>query len=118
MLPLSTIVSELPAGGGPVELTSDTVAKSVSTAKQTGTGNDLALKLDYATKVPGAYPVILVTYEVVCSKGLAADKTALLKSFLTHFSGTEFQGTLPDLGYAPLPAALQAKVTAAVAAIS
>jgi phosphate transport system substrate-binding protein len=26
------------------------------------------LKLDYATKAPGAYPIILVTYEIVCSK--------------------------------------------------
>ncbi|GAA4360891.1 phosphate ABC transporter substrate-binding protein PstS [Angustibacter luteus] len=111
-------VAQVDNGGGPVELTADTVSKSVATATQVGTGNDLALKLDYATKEPGAYPVILVTYEVVCSKGLEAGQTALLKSFLTHFSGTEFQGTLPDLGYAPLPSDLQSKVTAAVAAIS
>ncbi|WP_426565197.1 phosphate ABC transporter substrate-binding protein PstS [Angustibacter sp. McL0619] len=111
-------IAQVDNGGGPVELTADTVAKSVQTATQVGTGNDLALKLDYATKEPGAYPVILVTYEVVCSKGLEAGQTALLKSFLTHFSGTEFQATLPDLGYAPLPADLQAKVAAAVAAIN
>ena len=34
-----------------------------------GTGQDLALKLDYATKEPGVYPVVLVTYEIVCSAG-------------------------------------------------
>jgi phosphate transport system substrate-binding protein len=111
-------IAQIDNGGGPVELTSDSVSKSVATAQQVGTGNDLALKLDYATKAPGAYPVILVTYEIACSKGLAADKTALLKSFLTYFSSTGFQGTLPGLGYAPLPSELQSKVTSAIAAIS
>jgi phosphate transport system substrate-binding protein len=40
----------------------------IATATQTGTGNDLSLKLDYATKEAGAYPINLVTYEIVCSK--------------------------------------------------
>ena len=31
----------------------------------------------------GAYPIVLVTYEIVCSKGNAADKLPLLKAFLT-----------------------------------
>jgi phosphate transport system substrate-binding protein len=111
-------IAEVDNGGGAVALTADTVAKSVATATQKGTGNDLSLDLDYATKEPGAYPVILVTYEIVCSKGLPAAKTALVKSFLTHFSSTEFQQTLPDLGYAPLPESVRTKVAAAVAAIS
>jgi phosphate transport system substrate-binding protein len=58
-----------------------------------------------------------VTYEIVCSKGLAADKTAIVKDFLTYFSSADAQGKLPDLGYAPLPSGLQSKVKAAVAAI-
>jgi phosphate transport system substrate-binding protein len=111
-------VAQIDNGGGPVELTPQTVASSVATATQKGTGNDLALDLDYATKEPGAYPVILVTYEIVCSKGLDADKTALVKSFLTHFASEEFQQTLPDIGYAPLPDAVRSKVAAAVEAIS
>lgn len=111
-------IAKVDNGGGAVELTSDTVAKAVATATQKGTGNDLALKLDYATKQPGAYPVILVTYEIVCSKGLDPAKTTLVKSFLTSFAGTEFQKTLPDLGYAPLPEQLRTKVAAAIEQIS
>jgi phosphate transport system substrate-binding protein len=111
-------VAQIDNGGGPVELTPQTVATSVATAKQKGTGNDLALDLDYATKEPGAYPVILVTYEVVCSKGLDAGKTALVKSFLSHFADADFQSTLPDLGYAPLPDSVRTKVSAAIEAIS
>ena len=34
-------------------------------------------------RTPGVYPIVLVTYEIVCSKGLDAAKTTLLKAFLT-----------------------------------
>jgi phosphate transport system substrate-binding protein len=111
-------VAQIDNGAGPVELTGESAGKAVSAAKQTGTGNDLALKLDYATKAPGAYPIVLVTYEIVCSKGLAADKTALLKSFLTFFADPAQQSKLTDAGYAPLPAEVQSKVATAIAAIS
>lgn len=111
-------VARIDNGAGAVELTGESAGKAVAAATQVGTGNDLALKLDYAAKTPGAYPIVLVTYEIVCSKGLAADKTALLKSFLTYFSSTETQGKLTSQGYAPLPAEVQTKVAAAVAAIS
>jgi phosphate transport system substrate-binding protein len=104
-------------GGGAVELTADSVSKAVAAAKQKGTGNDLSLSLDYTTKEPGAYPVLLVTYQVVCSKGLPADKTALVKSFLGYYAGTDFQQQLPDLGYGPLPDELRTKVAGAIDAI-
>ncbi|GAB3592209.1 phosphate ABC transporter substrate-binding protein PstS [Angustibacter peucedani] len=111
-------IAKVDNGGGAVELTADTVSKAVEAAKQKGTGNDLALDLDYATKEPGAYPVILVTYSVVCSKGLDADKTKLVKSFLSYYASEDFQKTLPDIGYGPMPDALRTKVAAAVEAIS
>ena len=89
---------------------------AVAAATVVGTGKDLALKLDYATKVPGAYPVILVTYEIVCSAG-NADLGPLLKSFL-GYTATDGQTTLADLGAAPLPAEIQTKVIDSVTAIS
>jgi len=111
-------VAQIDNGAGAVELTGDSAGKAVAAAKVTGTGNDLALKLDYATKTPGAYPVVLVTYEIVCSKGLAADKTTLVKAFLKYFADPAQQTKLTGLGYAPLPAEVQTKVAAAVDAIS
>jgi phosphate transport system substrate-binding protein len=60
---------------------------------------------------------LLVTYEIVCSKGLAADKTAIVKDLLTYFSSSDAQSKLQDLGYAPLPSDLRSKVQTAVAAI-
>ena len=58
----------------------------MSEAEVKGTGNDLSLDLKYTGTDAGAYPALLVTYEIVCSKGLAADQTAIVKDFLTYFS--------------------------------
>ncbi len=111
-------VAQLDSGKGGVELTGEAVGKAVAEATVAGTGNDLSLSLKYAGTGDGAYPALLVTYEIVCSKGLDADKTALVKDFLTYFASAKNQSSLEDLGYAPLPADLQTKVTTAVAAVS
>ncbi|QNE20548.1 phosphate ABC transporter substrate-binding protein PstS [Kribbella qitaiheensis] len=104
--------------GAPVELTADSASKALAAAKPAGTGTDLSLKLDYTTKAAGTYPIILATYEIACSKGLTAEKTALVKSFLTYFAGADGQGALTDLHYAPLPEELRTKVDAAIQSIS
>jgi phosphate transport system substrate-binding protein len=113
----SLSMAQLDSGNGAVELTGASVAKAVGEAKVKGNGNDLSLDLKYAGTEAGAYPALLVTYEIVCSKGLAADKTAIVKDVLTFFSSTDEQSKLEELGYAPLPSDLQSKVQAAVAAI-
>ncbi len=105
-------------GGGAVELTADSAGAAVAAAKVASNGGkDLTLKLDYATKAPGAYPIILVTYEIVCSKYSDPKIGSLVKSFLTYTAG-KGQSALKELGYAPLPASIQSQVTAAVATIS
>jgi phosphate transport system substrate-binding protein len=111
-------IAKIDNGGGPVELSADAVGKAVAAATITGTGDDLTLKLDYATKAPGAYPILLVTYEITCLKGLSADQAALAKSFLTYASSSEGQAKLGDIGYAPLPPEILSKVQASVAKIS
>jgi len=109
--------AQLDSGKGAVELTGESVGKAVAEAKVKGSGNDLSLDLKYAGTGSGAYPALLVTYEIVCSKGLPADKTAIVKDFLTYFSSPDSQSQLEELGYAPLPTELQSKVQTAVAAI-
>ncbi|WP_460770899.1 phosphate ABC transporter substrate-binding protein PstS [Mariniluteicoccus flavus] len=104
-------------GKGAVELSAANVAKAVAESKIAGQGNDLKLELKYAGTGEGAYPINLVTYEIVCSKGLPAEKTALVKDYLTFMSSTEQQKALEAIGYAPLPTELQTKVQAAVKAI-
>ncbi|HEX5331976.1 MAG TPA: phosphate ABC transporter substrate-binding protein PstS [Cellulomonas sp.] len=111
-------IAQIDNGSGAVELNADSVGKAVAAAKPAGEGNDLQLKLDYATKEAGAYPIILVTYEIVCSKGLDANLTKGVKAFLTHFASVDVQKSLVDIGYAPLPAEVQANVAKAIAAIA
>ncbi len=99
-----------------VELTGASAGKTIEGAKTTGTGDDLKLEIDYAASTAGAYPIVLVTYEIACSKGSA--KAADIKAFLTYTSSTAGQGELGELGYAPLPETVRAKVATSVAAIS
>ncbi|MBP6996301.1 MAG: phosphate ABC transporter substrate-binding protein PstS [Phycicoccus sp.] len=111
-------VAQIDNGGGAVELTGESVGKAVAAATQDGEGNDLRLKLDYATTEAGAYPILLVTYEIVCSKGADAEKQANIKAFLTHFASSDVQKGLEEIGYAPLPTEVQTKVQTAIEAIS
>ncbi|GAA1734064.1 phosphate ABC transporter substrate-binding protein PstS [Luedemannella helvata] len=95
------------------ELTAESAGKTIESAKVTGTGDDLKLDIDYNTTAPGAYPIVLVTYEIVCGKGTPADKLALVKGFLAHAAG-DGQTALTKLGYAPLPATVADKVKTAI----
>ena len=103
-------------GGGPIEATSANAAITIAAATVTGTGNDLALKIDYTTKT--GYPIVLVTYEITCEKGLDAALVPLTKSFLTYTAGDEAQGKLTELGYVPITGDLLTKVRTAVSSIS
>lgn len=75
------------------------------------------LKSVYGSTAPGAYPLILATYELVCSKGYGPDVATSVKAFLTT-SATSGQAQLTDAGYAPLPDAFKQKLLTAIAAIT
>ncbi|CAM5258847.1 phosphate ABC transporter substrate-binding protein PstS [Streptomyces avidinii] len=94
----------------PVKATGENASKAIAAAKISGTGSDLALKLDYTTKAEGAYPLVLVTYEVVCDKGNKAETLPTVKSFLNYAASDAGQKVLLDNGYAPIPAEINAKV--------
>ncbi|MEV4537738.1 phosphate ABC transporter substrate-binding protein PstS [Asanoa sp. NPDC049518] len=100
------------------ELTPEAASKTIEGAAVTGSGNDVTLDIDYATKTDGAYPIVLATYEIVCSKGAPSDKVALLKGFLGYTASSEGQGILNGLGYAPLPGNVQSRVQTSVNNIS
>jgi phosphate transport system substrate-binding protein len=105
------------AGSGPVDVSKDSASAALTDAQITGTGDDLTLKINYATKAAGAYPIVLATYEIVCTKYSDAATGTFVKNFLTY-TANGGQALLAGLGYAPLPASLQAKVNASVAKIS
>jgi phosphate transport system substrate-binding protein len=100
------------------ELTADAAGKTIAGAQVVGQGDNLKLSIDYKTTEQGAYPIVLVTYEIVCSKGNASDKLDLLKSFLTYTASDPGQSQLTSQGYAPLPKSVQTKVQSAIDTIS
>jgi len=95
-------------------LTAESAGKTIGGAQVVGTGNNLKLKIDYATKEAGAYPIVLVTYEIVCEKGNDSTKLPLLKGFLKYMASTDGQGILTKYGYAPLPETVRSKVATAI----
>lgn len=111
--------AEIDNGAGPVQLTPTTVGKTVSTAKITPSApGDLTLQLDYATKTPGAYPIVLVTYEIVCTKYKDPNVGKMVKSFMNFIASPTEQQAVHKLGYAALPSSVAAKVQAEIAKIS
>ena len=111
-------VIQIDNGSGAVELTDDSAKKSIEGAKISGTGNDLVLDLNsiYGTTEPGAYPLVLATYNIVCSKGYDADTAAAVRSFLT-VAANQGQANLAAAGYVPLPDQFKERLIAAVNAI-
>ncbi|SOB81213.1 phosphate ABC transporter substrate-binding protein PstS [Streptomyces sp. 1331.2] len=102
----------------PVEATAANAANTFATSTVVGTEGDLALSLDYGTKADNAYPIVLVTYEVVCDKGNKAETLDTLKSFLTYTIGDPAQQAIGEKGYVPLPATIADKVKTAVSTLA
>ncbi|MGW4803985.1 phosphate ABC transporter substrate-binding protein PstS [Kitasatospora sp. NPDC004272] len=102
----------------PVEATAANAAATLASAKVVGTGADLALDIDYATKAEGNYPITLVTYEIVCDKGNKAETLPVLKSFLNYTVSEAGQQAIGAVGYVPLPAELAAKVKTQIDALA
>jgi len=103
-------------GASFVPLNDTTVAKSIATGfSVTGSGDDLAGALSFSAMK--GYPISTVSYVLVCSKYNNSGEGALVKSYLTYAAGAG-QTEGPALGFAPLPKALDRKVTASIATIS
>jgi phosphate transport system substrate-binding protein len=95
------------AAGEFAQLTDDSAGRTIAGARTGGAG--LQLAVDYRTGAAGAYPLVLVTYEVVCKTGTSP----LVKSFLTYAVSPAGQQAATRLGYAPLPESLRTRVAAA-----
>ncbi|MFD3810245.1 phosphate ABC transporter substrate-binding protein PstS [Rhodococcus sp. NPDC058639] len=106
-------------GSGPVELTEESAAKAIEGAGFAPTGEgDLTLDLSsiFGSTEAGTYPLVLATYEVVCSAGYGPDTAAAVKSFLTS-AATEGQDGLAAQGYVPLPDSFKERITQSIDAI-
>jgi phosphate transport system substrate-binding protein len=107
------------AGPDPVTIGADSVAKTIASAGIINQGNDLVLDTIsfYRPSQPGSYPVVLATYEIVCSKYSDPQLGAAVKAFLQSTIGAGQNG-LADNGYVPIPDAFRTRLSTAVNAVA
>lgn len=110
--------AQIATGAGPVPLTTATVGNAIDTATFAEGGNDLVLNLSsmYGTEPPNAYPLVLTTYEIVCSKGYDPQTAQAIKSFLTvavNFG----QDSLSAAGFVPVTDKVKERLIAAIEAM-
>jgi phosphate transport system substrate-binding protein len=110
--------AQLDTGNGVVPLTDETAANAVSSATFLAGGNDLILDMNsmHATHQPGTYPLILATYEIVCSRGYDVPTAQAVESFLSLAANTGQTGLSSD-GYVPLPDKVKERLITAINAM-
>jgi phosphate transport system substrate-binding protein len=107
------------AGPDAVAISAESVGKTISGATISGQGNDLVIDTNsfYKPSQSGAYPIVLATYEIVCSKYPDAQVGKAVKAFLQTTIGPGQNG-LADNGYAPIPDSFKSRLSTAVNAIA
>lgn len=103
----------------PVRIGTDALGKTIRGAKIVGRGNDIVLDISsfYNPAQPDVYPIVMATYEIVCSRYPSPDVAMAVKAFLQAAIGPG-QVDLNRVGYIPLSPQFQARVSEAVDAIS
>ncbi|MFR9726277.1 phosphate ABC transporter substrate-binding protein PstS [Streptomyces sp. MS19] len=102
----------------PVPADVDTASNALAEADVTGADGDLVLTLDHATREPDVYPIVLVTYEIVCDRGNAPGTLPLTRAFLEYTAGEQGQRDLAEIDYAPLSDGIVERVRARVEELS
>jgi phosphate transport system substrate-binding protein len=107
------------ASWDPVAISADSVGKTIASAFILKEGNDLALDTIsfYRPNQPRAYPIVLATYEIVCSKYPDPQVGMAVKAFLQSTIGAGQNG-LADNGYIAIPDAFKLRLSTAVNAIA
>jgi phosphate transport system substrate-binding protein len=107
------------AGPEAVAISPQSVGQTISSAWFMRKGNDLALDTIsfYRPNKPESYPIVLATYEIVCSKYHDPQVGAAVRAFLQTAVGAG-QTDLKDHGYAPIPDEFKSRLISAVNAIS
>ncbi len=80
--------------------------------------NRVVVKLNHNTSAEGAYPIVLVSYDIACPAYKDADTAKFVKSWLTYVVSEEGQQTASqNAGSAPLPDSLRETVMKSIDAI-
>lgn len=111
-LPFAEIKNQ---SGAAVTAGGDSVSAALATAKVDTSKGDIRITPDYATTAAAAYPLAAPSYVLTCDKG--NKNAALLKAYLTY-ALTDGKAVLDQLGYAPLPDAINTQATTQVSSLS
>ena len=77
--------------------------------------NRVVVKLDHNTTEKGAYPIVLVSYDVACPAYKDANTAKFVKSWLTYVTSDEGQQTAASAaGSAPMSNTLRQKVVKSI----
>ncbi|MEX3528098.1 phosphate ABC transporter substrate-binding protein PstS [Corynebacterium xerosis] len=112
-------IAKMDFGNGPVELNADTVGTALDQVEFSGEGNDMVVDSEalFAMDAEGAYPLVLTTYEIVCSAGYDETTRDLVKNFFKIVLEEGQSQELEDLGYIPVQGEFKQKLVDAVDAI-
>ena len=80
--------------------------------------NDLAFELNRKTTDPAEYPLVLVSYAIVCTEYADPAKAELVKAYVGYLAGAEGQAeAAKSAGAAPMETELQDKVAAVLESV-
>ena len=103
------------------EISAEAGSKVIEDSKQDDTvkgDNRIVIKINHATEAKGAYPIVLVSYDIVCPAYKDTKQAEFAKAWLTYVTSDEGQKAAQDAaGTAPLPASLKTKVAKSIEAI-
>ncbi|OKL48627.1 phosphate ABC transporter substrate-binding protein PstS [Boudabousia marimammalium] len=107
------------AGGDYVAVSGEAAAKTLDESELSGaSGMDLAFTINRTPSDPAAYPIILVSYDVVCSAYSDANEGNLVKAFVGYEVSEEGQAQAAAAAKsAPLSQALRTKINASLDSI-
>lgn len=111
-------VANIDFGNGPVALNNDSVVKTLDNLEFTTEGNNMVVDAEklFASDAEGAYPLILTTYEIVCSAGYDEETQKLVKAFMQTILDNQ-NADLESRGYVPVSGAHLERLQAAVDAL-
>ncbi|RKR19916.1 phosphate ABC transporter substrate-binding protein PstS [Arthrobacter oryzae] len=112
--------AQIKVGDSFTKISPEAASKAVDQGKpvEGRNANDLAIKLDRKTTVAGAYPIVLVSYHIVCTTYDTQATADLVKAFVSYAASDAGQKAAADSAKsAPLSATLQGKVKTALEAV-
>ena len=112
-------IAQLDLGNGPVELNPDTVGKALDNLTFKTEGHNMVVdstKL-YEQNAAGTYPLVVTSYEIVCSAGYDDQVRGQVKDFL-NVSLDSQDDTLAQLGYIPVKGKWAQQLREAIDAIA